>query len=130
MQIFNEVNMRKLRKSELNVFSGFFNNWIFIAIEILTIIVQILFVEKGGVFVQCSPLSLNYHFLSIGLGMGTFVVAFVIKLLPECLFNKIKLFRETKVYNLDGTFPSMLKKRASIRIGRSNSRSMVWMNSI
>lgn len=29
MQVFNEINCRKLKSEELNVFKGFFNNWIF-----------------------------------------------------------------------------------------------------
>ena len=29
MQIFNEINCTKLHSSEVNVFAGFCNNWIF-----------------------------------------------------------------------------------------------------
>lgn len=39
LQLFNEINCRKLLKSEYNIFSGFFNNWIFIVIWILTVII-------------------------------------------------------------------------------------------
>ena len=48
MQVFNEVNCRKLKSSELNVFKGFFNNPLFLLILIGTIIVQVLIVEFGG----------------------------------------------------------------------------------
>ena len=47
LQVFNEINCRKLHSSELNVFDGFFSNWIFLGIFASTIIVQILLVEFG-----------------------------------------------------------------------------------
>lgn len=36
MQLFNEINCRKLECSEWNVFSNFFNNYIFITVMVLT----------------------------------------------------------------------------------------------
>lgn len=37
MQIFNEINARKIKDKEINVFENFFNNPLFILIELLTI---------------------------------------------------------------------------------------------
>ena len=48
MQVFNEINARKLKSSELNVFENFFNNPLFIIILIATIAIQIACVEFGG----------------------------------------------------------------------------------
>ena len=39
LQVFNEINARKLAPYEYNVFKGFFNNWLFISIMIITIAV-------------------------------------------------------------------------------------------
>jgi len=39
MQVFNEINSRKLGEREFNVFEGFFNNWLFLFIIIVTIVV-------------------------------------------------------------------------------------------
>ena len=39
MQVFNEINCRKLGESEFNVFGKFFNNGLFIFIMVVTIIV-------------------------------------------------------------------------------------------
>jgi len=39
LQVFNEINARKLKASEKNVFAGFFNNTIFIAVIVGTIII-------------------------------------------------------------------------------------------
>jgi P-type Ca2+ transporter type 2B len=48
MQIFNEINARKLGEKEYNVFHGFFNNLLFLFIVLSTIGIQMLMVEYGG----------------------------------------------------------------------------------
>ena len=57
MQVFNEINSRKLGDKDFNVFKGFFNNWLFLFIILLTIGVQILMVQYGGLPVRCAPLN-------------------------------------------------------------------------
>ena len=42
LQIFNEVNARKLKCTELNVFKNFFNNPLFLVILVLTVAIQLL----------------------------------------------------------------------------------------
>jgi Ca2+ transporting ATPase len=44
MQVFNEINSRKLGVHDYNVFKGFFNNWLFLIIIIFTIVVQCVLV--------------------------------------------------------------------------------------
>jgi Ca2+ transporting ATPase len=61
MQVFNEINARKLGEYEYNVFEGFFNNKMFLFIEILTIAVQIGLVEVGGEAVKTSHLTPQQH---------------------------------------------------------------------
>ena len=58
MQVFNEINCRKLGESEFNVFSSFFDNGLFIFILVLTVGVQIILVQFGGEAVKCSALTL------------------------------------------------------------------------
>jgi len=59
MQVFNQINARKLFEGEWNVFSGVFRNPWFLAIVILTIIVQVLMVEFGGKVMKTYPLDLE-----------------------------------------------------------------------
>ena len=47
LQIFNEINSRKVH-NELNVFTGLFSNWLFLAILVGTAGVQAIIVEFGG----------------------------------------------------------------------------------
>lgn len=48
MQLFNQINARKIEDGELNVFKGFFNNFLFLFVTILTFVVQMTMVEVGG----------------------------------------------------------------------------------
>lgn len=44
LQIFNEINAKKLLPQEINVFAGFFNNWFFIIVLLISIGFQVAFV--------------------------------------------------------------------------------------
>lgn len=57
LQIFNEVNARKLKSTELNIFKNFFNNPLFLVIMILTLIIQIACIEFGGQSLKTVPLT-------------------------------------------------------------------------
>jgi P-type Ca2+ transporter type 2B len=57
--LFNEINARKLKKEEVNVFKGFFNNSMFILVIVTTIVVQFLIVEYGGKAAHCAPLTVG-----------------------------------------------------------------------
>lgn len=59
MQIFNLINSRKIAEGEINVFANFFNNKYFIIIFFLTILIQCVLVEFGGVAVKTYALNLN-----------------------------------------------------------------------
>lgn len=73
MQVFNEINARKLGVYEFNVFKGFFNNSLFIIIILATIFIQIVLVEYGGIPIRCVPLSWEQHVICIALGMFSLV---------------------------------------------------------
>ena len=109
MQIFNEINARKLGVKEFNVFSGFFNNPLFLLILVGTMIVQYLLVQYGGSPVRTIPLTQDQHLICIAIGAGSLIWGVIVKLfLPVCLFGKLKL-EEQKVPD------SMLRATKSMR---------------
>jgi len=59
MQLFNELNSRKLGDQDYNIFAGFFNNFLFLGIVLGTVLVQIALVQYGGQPIRTSPLTLN-----------------------------------------------------------------------
>ena len=88
LQVFNEINARKLGPKEYNIFHGFFNNLLFLGIVLGTCIVQYLIVQYGGVPVRTSPLTTKQHLLCVGIGMFSWVQGVLIKaLLPATWFE-------------------------------------------
>ena len=117
LQIFNEINCRKI-DNRFNVFQGFFKNYLFLFILILTIVVQIFIVQFGGKFAQTSPLTLNQNLICILIGAFSLVVGFSIKFIPGKIFGKIKIFEE-KSYEpneIDEGIASKIRRRGSSRI--------------
>ena len=94
MQVFNEINARKLKSSEINVFKNFFNNPLFVIILILTIAIQLACVEFGGESLRTVPLSTNEHLICLGLGSLPIFFAPLFKILiPASIF--VPLSRST-----------------------------------
>ncbi|KAI8891948.1 hypothetical protein BC833DRAFT_612976 [Globomyces pollinis-pini] len=83
-QLFNEINSRSISR-ELNVFHRLLENKIFMFIFFISALFQALIVQFGGVVFTIDPngLSWSHWLISIALGMGSLVVGFVIRLLPE-----------------------------------------------
>lgn len=73
MQVFNEINSRKLGEFDYNVFAGFFNNLLFLFILVATMAVQVLMVQYGGQPVRCYPLTLNEHLICVAIGLLSFI---------------------------------------------------------
>jgi magnesium-transporting ATPase (P-type) len=82
MQVFNSINARKLQKDELNVFTGIMGNWLYILIQSIIIVGQMILVTFGGRAVRTHPLSIKQHSYCLGISAMTLVWGFIIKLLP------------------------------------------------
>ena len=112
MQVFNEINCRKLKSSELNVFSGFFNNWMFIFIVAMTVVAQIAIVQYGGLIFQTTPLSLHQHLFALAVGLGGLIFGILFRLVPTKLFSCFKFHEEEKK---ESTFTSLVRKKTTRR---------------
>lgn len=91
MQVFNQINARKLEAGEWNVFGGMLANMPFLGIMVATIAVQLLMVEFGGRFVKCWPLNAWQNFLCVLLGAGELPWGVLIKLVPTRYFPNLSL---------------------------------------
>lgn len=90
LQVFNEINARKLKQSEINVFRNFFNNPLFLVILVLTLAIQFGCVQLGGQSLRTVPLAYEEHLLCLGLGALPLLASPVFKLLvPASLFNSL-----------------------------------------
>ena len=112
MQVFNEINCRKLKSSELNVFSGFFNNWMFIFIVAITVVAQIAIVQYGGLIFQTTPLTLHQHLFALAVGLGGLIFGILFRLVPTKLFSCFKFKEEEKK---ESTFTTLVRKKTTRR---------------
>lgn len=83
LQVFNFINARVLRKTEVNPFQNICSNPIFWLMVAITVVGQIIFVEFFGKPVKCTPLPLHMHIISIAIGSLAMVFAFIEKQIPD-----------------------------------------------
>jgi len=94
LQIFNFFNARKLKKTELNVFSNFFLNYLFVFIVIGIFALQLFIVQYGGKTFQLVPLSTEQHIKCIIIGATGLIWNVLVKLfVPESFMNNFSLLR-------------------------------------
>lgn len=94
MQIFNQVNARKLGEREFNVFKGFFNNCWFLLITLIEVGMQMFIVEYGGQFVQCAPLDTEQNIICLIIGAFSLIWGFVLKFVPARWFERLSINQE------------------------------------
>jgi len=125
LQLFNFVNCRMLKKEELNIFNGIFNNWIFWLICFLTFFGEMLFVELGGMPCRVAPLPLWMHLLALLCGMMSWVFCFINKMLPSTLIwvpawlanGEVILDEELTEERQENNFMGSIKKPFDVRTG-------------
>lgn len=87
MQLFNQINARKIEDGELNVFSGFFTNFMFLFVTILTFAVQITMVQYGGKAVKTWPLNQEQNIICLCFGIVELPWGLLIKFIPVRFFQ-------------------------------------------
>ena len=91
MQIFNEINCRRIKTKQLIMCENLFNNWKFICVVILTVVVQYALVQSGLKVLNTYPLNLMEHIVSLLLAANIFTWNVICKFfIPESIFAWIK----------------------------------------
>lgn len=86
LQLFNQINSRKIEESELNVFTYFFSNFAFILVWVIEWAVQISMVQVGGVITKCHALNTSQNLFCLALGFVSLPWGLVIKFIPLKFF--------------------------------------------
>jgi len=120
LQVFNIINSRKI-EGELNVFSEFFNNWLFVFVIILTFAVQIFIVEYGSMATKCHALTMKENLVCIGMGFSSLIWGFFLKFLPVGLFQWVSL--DEKPMTAEQAEQSFVSKVKSVRGGKAAPRT-------
>ena len=116
MQLFNQINARKLGEREFNVFADFFNNWMFLAIFIFTFAIQMVIVEFGGRYMRAYPLSMKDNGICAAIASFTLVWGLILKFVPARWFTWIRLEeKEMTAEEEQGGMVATLKKSRTMR---------------
>jgi magnesium-transporting ATPase (P-type) len=86
LQLFNQINARKLEADEFNVFSGMLSNFLFVGVVIFTFTIQMVMVEIGGMAVKTHALSVELNLVCILIGSFELVWGIIIKFMPLKFF--------------------------------------------
>jgi len=115
MQVFNSINARKLKREEKNVFAGIFDNYMYILIQLVIIIGQILMVTFGGRALRTHPLSVEQHLCCL-------VIAALAIPLSYCV--KFIAFEDSE--EIDGVeVKSKMSYRNTLRGGSGSERKSI-----
>ncbi len=92
MQVFNEIACRRIKSNEFLIVDKFFNNWRFIVILLVTILVQVGLVQSGAKGINTYPLTLIQHAICLLFGANVITWALLCKaIVPESIFAFVKL---------------------------------------
>ena len=126
LTIFNFFNCRKLKKEEVNPFTEFFDNYIFIFIVAVIFLLELVIVEIGGQVMSMVPLTMNQHIVCIIIGATMVVWGSLVKVIvPDSLFENFELFTEhdkVQPYHADNLFRAFIDHPATER-RKSRSRA-------
>jgi Ca2+ transporting ATPase len=123
LQIFNEINSRKLGDQEYNVFKGFFNNGLFLGIIVGTLLVQTALVEYGGAAVRTIPLTLEQHLICLAIGFFSLINGVITKkLLKPEWFAWIRIKEDATPEEAEKSLSRMIRQPS--RIGNASKKQI------
>eukprot|EP00484_Ammonia_sp_Unknown_P011182 CAMPEP_0197073056 /NCGR_PEP_ID=MMETSP1384-20130603/210406_1 /TAXON_ID=29189 /ORGANISM="Ammonia sp." /LENGTH=1037 /DNA_ID=CAMNT_0042511881 /DNA_START=129 /DNA_END=3241 /DNA_ORIENTATION=+ len=108
MQIFNEVNARKVT-NDRNVFVGILRNAIFWLIIIVSVIAQILLVQWFGAFAQTTALRLVDWGYCMVWGAGTLIWHQIVISVPVDMNDGIQIVESERLFKREPEFTAELK---------------------
>ena len=88
-QLFNEINCRRVDDT-LNAFTNIRNHHYFIVVMAITVPIQVLVVQYGGVAFQTAPLTLPQWICCVLIGALSLPIAVVIRLMPDCFSEPLQ----------------------------------------
>jgi len=106
LQIFNEINARRVH-DEINVFERFFDNYYFLSVMTITIVLQAIIINFGGDFTSCDALNWKEWLWSFGLGSTSLISHQFIRLIPINLEDGVitvdaeRIFKQEPEFDID-----------------------------
>ena len=114
LQLFNQINARKLEEGEFNVFSGMFKNCLFVGVVIFTFVIQMVMVEIGGMAIKTHALSNELNIICVLIGSIELIWGVFIKFMPLKFFQLVSL-DEKPADGKSGGLSSSLKRSSTFK---------------
>lgn len=89
LQLFNEINCRKVGRRDFNVFEAFFHNAYFLLVLAGTFAAQVAICECFGALAGTVPLTRSEWGACIAVGATPLLVGFLLKLTPEAWVARV-----------------------------------------
>lgn len=125
MTVFNEVNARKIH-GERNVFCGFFSNHIFYGLWFLTLVIQVIIVQFGGMAFSTVSLTLDQWLWCILFGVGTLLWGQLVSCIPASILpQKFAWGRDVSAEFVEVHQSVFDKKRTT-----SNRSRILWVRGL
>ena len=98
LHLFNQINCRKIKNDQYNVFQHFFSlgNIYALLVFIIQLVVQYIFVQYGGYITRCAEISGDQYAFSVLIGSTSLIIGLVLKKLPEAWTKKLPMFIDEK----------------------------------
>lgn len=116
LNLFNQINCRKVKPDQFNVFEHLFQNIYFIGVFCGVAGIQYIFVQWGGKLTRCATLAGDQYAFCVLVGMSSLLVSFILKLLPEKLNEKIPKLIDEKKSNQNDKLIQFYKKQAEAKV--------------
>ena len=117
MNLFNQVNSRKLGWDEVNIFASFFNNKWFLIVLIAEIAFQVFIIQWGGIIgmiFRTAPLDLLQWITCLSFAIGSLLVNLGVKYIPPEHSAKFNIpFNENQGAEGDDAISRFTNKLAS-----------------
>lgn len=121
LQLFNEVNCRKIGRRDFNVLESIWGNWHFLLVVLGTLAAQVLLTQYCSALFRTTPLDRSEWGGCLALGATPWLIAVLLKLTPERWLASVKV---DKLVNEDRTVENrgLLKlyndtAKAKIKVG-------------
>ena len=115
MQIFNALNSRNLDKDNIKIWRNIHKHTVFILIQSLILISQLLLINYGGLFTRTRPLSLYQNLFCFLIASLTLFTWIIVRSLPNKYFENIDMF------STDGEYSDIKQTNHVISIRRQRS---------
>jgi Ca2+ transporting ATPase len=80
LQLFNEINCRRLSTQDFNMFDNIHRNTLFMIVWVFTLVVQVIIVMFGGKIFGCVPLDVFEFMMAISLSVISLPVSIITKM--------------------------------------------------